>query len=593
MTDNARDDSIRRLRAALVLAAVATVSGAVVAQSAALDRRLDEIAEAHVQQPREVSVRMIEALRARDDLMESASLEQLSRLDIMEARNLILAGRYESGLELLDRVLRRPVDPNLRARALELAANAEGVRENYEQAFQHLSAAMEILPQVTSPSHKAGIYALAARWHTQMGEEMLALENAAIALDVGQKSNDLRSICDAWHSLLAAQVNAGLTDLALQNVESLLRGCSQSGDPVLIASSLANASWVHARAGQYETAVGWAERAVTENRRAGYRNGMNLAMVTLGVSLIETGQVERGRSVLLELEPEFRRPQPWSADLRVELALARSWAQQGRFGRALEYLRDLGQHVAEFNETRRVQQQAYLQVEFEKRRRERDIELLREENRVLQARREAAEARRRAHLLGGAMAGLIVFLLLVLLVRFQVDRKRFRRLSRIDGLTGVFNHRQFHQTVQQALAESRGTRRPSVLVAADVDLFKQVNDRYGHQAGDAVLKYLGRKLREHFAPPCIVGRVGGEEFAIFLPDHNRLQARQRIQLFRLTLEPVRFGDFEIEVTMSFGLSEARTESRLERLRGRADEALYRAKRFGRNVVVDAAGANTP
>ncbi|MEX0914322.1 MAG: GGDEF domain-containing protein, partial [Wenzhouxiangellaceae bacterium] len=126
------------------------------------------------------------------------------------------------------------------------------------------------------------------------------------------------------------------------------------------------------------------------------------------------------------------------------------------------------------------------------------------------------------------------------------------------------------------------------LVAADVDLFKQINDRYGHQAGDQVLRRLSALLLEQFPAPSIVGRIGGEEFAIFLPDHNRLQAYRRISEFRDRIRPIEFEGHSIEVTLSFGLTESRKETRLERLRARADHALYRAKRAGRNQVIDAA-----
>nr|WP_240956198.1 GGDEF domain-containing protein [Wenzhouxiangella sp. XN79A] len=185
------------------------------------------------------------------------------------------------------------------------------------------------------------------------------------------------------------------------------------------------------------------------------------------------------------------------------------------------------------------------------------------------------------------MAGLIALLLIGLLIRFRADRRRFRRLSERDGLTGLLNHSRFHRRADLALQDARRAGRPCTLVAADVDLFKQVNDRHGHQAGDAVLRYLGELLTDVFSPPCIVGRVGGEEFAVFLPGENRLQARQRVETLRGRLEPVVVGAERIRITLSFGIAEARREGRLERLRLRADDALYRAKRSGRDQLIDA------
>jgi len=132
----------------------------------------------------------------------------------------------------------------------------------------------------------------------------------------------------------------------------------------------------------------------------------------------------------------------------------------------------------------------------------------------------------------------------------------------------------------------------AVLVAADVDLFKKINDRFGHQAGDRVLRHLGEILRDKFPAPCILGRIGGEEFGIFIPEQNRLQVRQRIHGLRDALEPVEYQRRTIEFTLSFGLVESRGNARLETLRRRADDALYRAKRSGRDELIDAADLDT-
>ena len=188
----------------------------------------------------------------------------------------------------------------------------------------------------------------------------------------------------------------------------------------------------------------------------------------------------------------------------------------------------------------------------------------------------------------GISTAVIALLLVVLLVSFRIDRRRFHRLSLYDGLTGVYNHRSFHQEVQAALRRLGSRNAPAVLVAADVDLFKKINDRYGHQGGDRVLSRLGEILRDQFPPPCILGRIGGEEFGIFMPEQNRLQALQRIHTLRSTLGTVDFQGREIDFTLSFGMVESRGNVRLESLRRRADDALYRAKRAGRNEVVDAA-----
>ena len=401
-----------------------------------------------------------------------------------------------------------------------------------------------------------------------------------------------RTIYNSLYSLMLVQTNAGFAGFALERSRELWEQSQQSGDPVSVGSAMALIGSTYYAAGRFDEAIGWLRRAIEENLETGYLNGELESRKDLGRALLQTGRVEEGLSILEGLIDEFRSREKWSGLMEVHEAIAAVYQQNGRYGPALQHLSRFQDAAQRFNDEQRARRLAYLQAEFENQRQNQELELLRQDSRLLAMREETAEARRSTRLLGTAMLALISLLLIGLLLRFRADRRRFRRLSEIDGLTRLFNHRRFHHAVEDALTESRNQGRVCSLVAADVDLFKQINDRYGHQAGDQVLRRLGTLLLEQFPAPCIVGRIGGEEFAIFLPGHNRLQAHQRIGEFRDRIRPVEFNGHSIEVTLSFGLVESRRESRLEKLRARADQALYRAKRAGRNQVIDAADLAT-
>jgi len=574
-----------RLGILLILLVAGLVSAEDTLEEAPLAERIAEIEHAHIHQPWQVSQRMIEAL---EPALADASTEQRARVQIMQARNLFLDGRYEEGLEMLDRVLIKPVSPVRRLRALELSINANYLIHDYERAFDLLARALSLFPDTDDASQKADVLTLVSRLYSDVGEHGLALERAAESLDMAKRTGHPRTIYNSLYSLMLVQRNAGFAEFALDRSGELWEQSQQSGGAVAVGSAMTLIGSIYNGVGRNEEAIGWLRRAIDKNRETGFLNGELEARKELGIALLNIGRREQGLPILEALVDRFQSRENWRSLMEVHEAIAGTHEQAGRYDQALQHLALYRDAARRFNDEQRARRLAYVQAEFENQRRNQELELLRQQSRLLTMREQTAKAQRSTRLLGTTMLVLIGLLLVGLLLRFRADRRRYRKLSEIDGLTRVFNHRRFHHAVEDSLAENRAHGRVCSLVAADVDLFKQINDRYGHQAGDQVLRRLGALLLEQFPAPCIVGRIGGEEFAVFLPGHNRLQAHQRIGDFRDRIRPVEFNGHSIEVTLSFGLVESRRESRLEKLRARADHALYRAKRAGRNQVIDAA-----
>jgi len=553
---------------------------------ASLTERIDAIEALNTEQPWPVSQAAIEGLRAAPEFA-AADIDQRSRLDLLEARNLILDARYDAAREQLESILARPVPIDRRLRALELAANLSGLVQDYASAFSYLYEGLKLLPRADDPARRADLLVLASRFHALAGEQALAMEYISEALAAARAGTDARTLCNAEQDLVFLQLRAGLTGPAMQSATTMWSTCQQRVDPVLSGAGMMTMGAALLHDGRYDEAAGWLERAIAQQADNGFLVGVAESRYFLGLALLRGGDGQRGIPLLLDAIEHFERIESWQTliDLRVELAEA--FETRGEHGRALAQLRGLLRADARLNDAQRSLRVAYQQAEFENQRQQQELALLRQRNELYELERETESSRRLARTVAMVMALLIALLLVGLLIRFRADRRRFRRLSERDGLTGLLNHRRFHHRADAALQQSRRAGRPCTLIAADVDLFKQVNDRYGHQAGDEVLSYLGRLLADVFPSPCIVGRVGGEEFAVFLPGENRLQARQRVENLRRRLEPVAAGEARIELTLSFGIAEARREGRLERLRLRADDALYRAKRSGRDQLVDA------
>ena len=161
------------------------------------------------------------------------------------------------------------------------------------------------------------------------------------------------------------------------------------------------------------------------------------------------------------------------------------------------------------------------------------------------------------------------------------------KLSRTDGLTGLLNHRAFHAELEKEASRIRRKNTPGVvsLLILDIDHFKQVNDNFGHDAGDKVLREFARLIEQQFRKVDCAGRLGGEEFSVVLPSTGAQQAKVSAERFRNLIANHKFVAEEvvIPVTVSIGIAEYREgDSDYNCALKRADQALYEAKHNGRN-----------
>src|SRR5262245_11292701 len=166
---------------------------------------------------------------------------------------------------------------------------------------------------------------------------------------------------------------------------------------------------------------------------------------------------------------------------------------------------------------------------------------------------------------------------------------RLAQLAVTDGLTGLYNHRHFHERLALEVERSQRSGLPLSLLMLDVDHFKQFNDSFGHPAGDEVLRQLARVLADARRANDVVARYGGEEFAVILVDTAKLTAAKVAERVRERVYAHDFSDAAQRagrIGISIGVATFPDDgSDVESLVRAADGALYVAKRAGRNRVV--------
>jgi diguanylate cyclase (GGDEF)-like protein len=165
--------------------------------------------------------------------------------------------------------------------------------------------------------------------------------------------------------------------------------------------------------------------------------------------------------------------------------------------------------------------------------------------------------------------------------------KELYRMTIVDVQTHAFNKRYLQEQLERELARCSRTHRPLSLVLFDIDHFKDVNDTYGHLAGDHVLRDLASRMLFRIRKTDLLARYGGEEFALMLPETTNADAALFAEQLRLLVEqrPFVYEGHEIRATISGGVATSTDEIPRDEFIGRADSNLFRAKRGGRNQVV--------
>ena len=573
-----------RFVAFLVLALLASAAGA----NEALEPDVREIERLALNSHWRESDALIRALESKRNALSTG---QRQRLEYVRLRNVGVAGDQAASLEGLRELLGQEMAPDLRVRisttAISLAANIE----NWTLAFSLLNDALPYLPE--APGESSRLLGGASYLHTLVGETGKAREFALQAIDAAQAAQDPQGLCRALSDVALAEDHAGdFTDAEGWRTRQI-DACERAGDLLFIANGKYGFAKIAGAHGRYREGLDWGRQALADFEAAGYPAGAWNAKLVIAENLISANENLDEAEVLLAGALKYYRGR--SSDLVIadtETLLARLAERRGDPLRALEHFKQAASARTAAERDARERRLAYLQVEFDTRLKEQRIALL-EAEKELGALQVTATQRRQWLFVAGIAVLLLVALLLVGLLRRSFrERRRYRWRSEHDSLTGLYNYQQARKLGEEAFARAAAKGRPFTAIVADIDRFKEVNDRHGHAAGDEALRSLGQWIAEEVGVHGIAGRSGGDEFTILL-ESDAAEAEALLRRLRKRIGPISVFGQTVRFSISSGVCQRHgQDDTLEQVIHEADQALYRAKHGGRDRVVRASG-DTP
>lgn len=518
--------------------------------------------------------------------LESATLspKQRQMLAFLRAWQRNYGGDFDQAIIEFKNVIDHADDELLRTRAGAAMINAMAIARRYSEAYSYLDLLIERMPQISDQKARDQILHVAALLNNEAGQYELALDYSGRLL---AQSLGGRGECMARQLLIQTQYELDQLDPRGEEVSQALAACERNDEPIFanfvrsfVARRLID---LH----QYAEAAAMLSAKYDEIQATRYPRLTTEVDLLLAQAYLQSGDAAQAKAYALRVvdkrvSNQVTEPLVSAYKLLYQVAL-----QQGDERTALSFHEKYAEADRKNIDDVSARSLAYQMVRHQSIANRLQIDALNKQNQVLQLEQElgskAAETSRLY------IALLAVVLLMVFLWAFHTKRRQlhFRRLSQRDGLTGIDNRPHFLDLARRTLDDCRRGNRECSLVLFDLDHFKSINDRYGHAAGDYVLKQVSSVCRAQLRPNQHFGRIGGEEFALLLADCGIERAGQFAEQLRQAIHAIKTSDLNgVTIAASFGVAAtALVGYELRQLMARADAALYVAKRDGRNRVV--------
>ncbi|MBI2381686.1 MAG: diguanylate cyclase [Gammaproteobacteria bacterium] len=315
--------------------------------------------------------------------------------------------------------------------------------------------------------------------------------------------------------------------------------------------------------------------------------GIGLVDLFEGQALAGLGRHEEALARFAAAEPHFRKSELTRYLAWLQQARRDVLAAQGRWQAAYEEGLAFQQTHEALDRLLREHESSRLRIEFDTERKETENKQLQMEKALKEREVVALDEARRWQWGVIALASILLVILLGLAGRQIRRARRLHVLAMTDELTQIANRRHIEMDGAEAIRKSREDKRPMSILVFDVDYFKRTNDSYGHGVGDQVLVRVAKASQAVLRQFDRLGRTGGEEFLVVLPNTNLMQAVQVAERLRAGVASVVMRDLaeDLRTTISIGVAELKPDDAdLRAITGRADNALYRAKGNGRNRV---------
>jgi diguanylate cyclase (GGDEF)-like protein len=547
--------------------------------SSRLDLMLSEADEQRSSSRQQFSTLLSQLTLAKGEM----SPGQRSYLDFLTAYQLAYSGQHQEAEILLKDLLLPKHAPLLRFRAAYTLANVQIVRRQFVDAFSNLSQAILLSADVDDMKWRNQGLLSGAAIYSEAGLYQESIEFIAL-MDTSVMSQ--RDLC------IAGQVNiqnkvALHSPVDLTTIENAAELCRQAGEKMIMHMITLQRGWYYLNQQQPEKALQSLQQQQADAEATAYNRLLIGLYQLMAQAQAELGEAELALQLIKELElaaKDLPYSTPLVAGLQLKAELA---AQLGDFQHAYQAAKQFSEAERAMRDDRSAQLLAYQLAKGELLKKNQQLQLIKEEFRVVELENQLKNQQAQRDSLYIGLLSLASIVLVYVTYRLIRRHRYYKLAAENDGLTGISNRHFFDLQLQKQVKRCKQLQKSMGVIVFDLDFFKLINDNHGHDIGDKALQATVQICNHFIRSGDIFGRIGGEEFAIVLPDCQPDKVLMLAEICRDAIEQLDCSHIQsgLKLTASFGVSYSQISGyQPSELMRHADQALYLAKYNGRNRV---------
>lgn len=571
---------MRRLGARLLLAVLACGLTGPAPASEQAGRLLRDADALRSSNPRKL-LETIKALQIRSDLAEG----QRDHLRYLQAYAASYQGNHDESLAISKSLADSATDADIRVRSGALAINTLTVQRQFAAGLRQLERTLALSEKVHDPSVRDHALYVAAMLHNAIGQYTIGKQYADAVL--GRPGLEPRTRCFASELKYEAMLNLRTLDPASSDLDGAVEFCRKINEPVVAGLIRGLVARELSEAGRQSEAIKLLQDAMPEVEATGYFNLVGQMHALLAVLLEAEGRdalAMKHANIAISHAEKVDRSQSLIEAYRTLYSVSE---RRGDLVSALRYFKLYAKADVEFVNEANAREMAYQVVRQESEAKSQEISLLNRQNEVLTLQQKVDKQSAQNMTVLAALALLLVGAIGYWAWRIKRMEHALRQQTEVDGLTGVSSRQYFSSEAKRQLAASQAKLGNAAMIMLDLDHFKEFNDSHGHDTGDWVLHRAAQACKAACRKDDLIGRMGGEEFAMLLLGVDRDGAVRIAQDCRAAVQSIggERSELKLKPSASFGIALSPLSGYdFARLIASADKALYQAKRDGRNCV---------